>query len=453
MTRPPRTKEGRSGGFTVIEMMIAITLAGFAFAAVASVMISSLKALSVQKARTQGNEFATRGIEDLQRLDFDRLAFCNSAAGGSDPSPAFVPDTLKDSSGTALPTVTASGSCNTATYSDPCHAAASTLVAVPVPRQVYTCARNNIAYTVNRYIVWADAARTNKRLAVFVDWTDSVGVHRVAQHSSLRIPNPASIYGGPPPQFLSANATGSATTCGAIPATLTCVSIDATGVLTSSLTLDATTTGLAATDSITVNLQTITAGATGDTAIATSIPLTPDAAGSSWSTVLTSSSGFRVQPGDQVLFLTAARNTDGKVNSRFITNKPVRFCSPTSCGPVAGSPVIQNVTVPGSTIDIDSTGVLQGTATFQANVQNVVSGDTVSMSLQTVKGAVLLPMQNVGSCAGSNCSTWRIILSSATGYRFASGSQSVYFTATKQPSGGSLGSSTIYSPAPQVAFE
>jgi len=451
MSRRTRTGDERSFGFTVIEMMIAVTLAGFAFAAIAAVMISSLKALSVQKTRTQGNEFATRGIEDLQRLDFDRLAFCTTSVGGSDPSPSFVPDTLKDSSGTPLTTVAASGSCNTATYADPCHTPASTLTAIPVPRQVYLCSRNNIQYTVNRYIVWADTNHTNKRLAVFVDWIDSVGNHRVAQQSSLRIPNPASIYGGPPPQFLSANAAGSGTACPLIPASLTCVTTDAAGNINSNLHVDASTSGLTSGDSVAVNLQTVVTSTNGDTAIATSLPLIDGGSGSSWS--LDVSSGLRVQPGDQVLFVTASRAQDGKVNSRFITNLPVRFCSPTSCGTAAGSPSITTVNAPSTAIDIDSNGVLQGTASFSANVSNVSSTDTVSVSLQTVKGAVLLPLQLVGSCSGPNCTRWQLDLTSANGFRFNSGSQKVYFTATKQPSGGSIGSSTIYGTPPTVTFE
>ena len=63
--------QGRSdNGFTLVELVIAISLAGFVFVAIALSLGGALRAVAVQKARTQGNEIATQGIEDLQRYAY-----------------------------------------------------------------------------------------------------------------------------------------------------------------------------------------------------------------------------------------------------------------------------------------------------------------------------------------------------------------------------------------------
>ena len=442
-------------GFTIIELMIALAIAAFAFVALGGMLLASLRALSVQKSRTQGNEFATLGIEDLQRLDFDRLAFCPNTT--NDPNPQFIPDTLYDTTLTPpapLEKVVASGSCSSAVYGDPCNPSATSLSAIPVPKQVLTCVRNNITYTVNRYIVWADAAKTNKRLAVFVEWVDEGGNHRVAQQSSLRIPNPASIFGGPPPQILSAVAAGGGGGgCATVPIDRTCAEIaDADGALTTTLSLTVTTSGLTSSDAVSVNLQTRSSSSGGT--IATAIPLT-SANGSTWSTTI-NSGGLHVRPGDQVLYVTVVRVGDGKTNSRFVTDKVVRFCTQTAnCG-TSGPTFAGAPTVP-STINIDHNGVVQGTSSFSIQVLGLTpaAGDYVTLGLQTAKGAVLIPMQappNTG-CSGSACETWTLALTSANGYRFNSGVQSVYFTATKQATALNPGGSAIYSPPPTVNFQ
>ena len=87
-------------------------------------------------------------------------------------------------------------------YEQPCSPPSGTLTSFAVPRQTYTCIKERITYDVNRYVMWADAAHTAKRLAVYLDWTDQAGIHQVAQESSLRSPNAASVIGLTPPQFV-----------------------------------------------------------------------------------------------------------------------------------------------------------------------------------------------------------------------------------------------------------
>src|SRR5438093_13061369 len=93
------------GGFTLLEMVVAIALGAFAFAAIGAIFMSGLKALSVQKQRTQGNEVATKAIEDLQRFSYDKLGLCTAP-------PGTAPDGLTD---TVL-----LANCTSPTYEEPC---------------------------------------------------------------------------------------------------------------------------------------------------------------------------------------------------------------------------------------------------------------------------------------------------------------------------------------------
>ena len=95
--------------------------------------------------------------------------------------------------------------------------------------------------------MWADAAHTAKRLAVYLDWTDQAGMHQVAQESSLRSPNAASVIGIAPPQFVSVSVTAPNP-----------VVIAADGTLQSTMTFTASTNGLTASDQVYVTLNTLT---------------------------------------------------------------------------------------------------------------------------------------------------------------------------------------------------
>src|SRR5947207_3424457 len=67
-------------GFTLIEVIVAFTLAAIVFTALAIAMAGGMKAVRVAKDRTRGNELATAAIEDLQRFDSDHLGLCPPSA-------------------------------------------------------------------------------------------------------------------------------------------------------------------------------------------------------------------------------------------------------------------------------------------------------------------------------------------------------------------------------------
>ena len=81
----------REGGFTLVEMLVVISITAFVFLALAALLAGAARSLAVAKTRTQANEIATQGIEDLQRYDFNDLGVCSGAA---DPTPATIPASL-----------------------------------------------------------------------------------------------------------------------------------------------------------------------------------------------------------------------------------------------------------------------------------------------------------------------------------------------------------------------
>ncbi len=220
-------------GFTLIEMVIALAIGTVAFTALAAVLMVSLKAVAVQKTRTRANEIATQGIEDLQRFDYDHLGLCVAPSG-------VAP--------TGLATTVFLANCTSPTYQKPCPVTTGT-----VPSSSYTCTTSNIDYVVRRYVSWADDTHAVKRLAVFVDWVDTVGRHEVAQQSSLRSPDVGSVVGLAPPTF------GSVTVLvGGTPASSSNPVKLVNGTIASALTLQASTGGIP--DSLVAAFDTLVDG-------------------------------------------------------------------------------------------------------------------------------------------------------------------------------------------------
>src|SRR5438552_895815 len=173
-----RRRQARAceAGFTLVEMVIGLALTALVFSALAFTLGAALRTISVGKGRTQANEMATQGMEDLQRFSFDGLVLCSNVGSGTAITDStstymqFPPWRLVD-----VPLVT-NGSCNSGTVVEsPCPTSAvSALVNTPAPSPIYSCTRNGIAYSVRRYVAWGDApANTVKQMAVVVSWTDT----------------------------------------------------------------------------------------------------------------------------------------------------------------------------------------------------------------------------------------------------------------------------------------
>jgi type II secretory pathway pseudopilin PulG len=412
-------------GFTLIELLTVIMITAFVFLALGALLAGAAKSLSSAKTRSQANEIATQGIEDLQRYDFNDLGVCS---GASDPAPATIPASLAGLTSVQL----ANCGSGSLVYEQPCTPPSGTLTSFAVPRQTYSCVRNGITYNVSRYVMWADVPHTAKRLAVYLAWTDEAGNHQVAQESSLRSPNAASVIGLTPPLFVSVTVSAPNP-----------VVIAADGTLQSAVTFTASTSGLTASDQVYVTLDTLTTQP--DLSVAAlpqQFPLT-SGDGVNWSLSLPGSPAPKFGAGSQYVTFTEVRaNSDGKANSK-IAPTTLNFCPAAGCP--AGLPTISAATVSPTTIDIDSSGVLQSTFTVTATTTNLDIAASVTATLQTQTGAASLTLPASNSCvAGGSCNTWTATFAPGNlNLRFLPGGQVLYVTATQPVSGtgGTNGSS------------
>lgn len=413
---PVDRSERREGGFTLVEMVIAIAISAAVFTATAGVLASGLKTLAVQKARSQGNEVATQGIEDLQRYAYKELEICGQPSGAV-PGGLTMP--VLATSTTKCPTAVAT------TGDEPCTPPTGT--PLMVPKAQYSCQRANITFTVRRYVAWTDAGQTSKRLAVYVRWTDAVGTHDVSQQSSLRAPVSGDIIGIPPPTFPSAPTV--------TPASRT-NTIDAIGTLTSaSITFSVQVAGLTdfTNDRVYVSFRSLEAGSV----VTTTQALTYQSATSRWTGTLPSGGPTLFPSGSQYFSFTAVRAADGKTGS-VVDSASSTFCPCSATPPsftLTSGRVAQSVT----SVAIDSTGAIKasngggtGTVTLTATTQQLTSFDSLSFQFMTTRGMVSSAMTPVGTCDGTSpdC-VWTGTISAAAGYGFDPGVQSIYFLAAK----------------------
>src|SRR5438552_1166780 len=422
-----RRRAPDSDGFTLIELVIALSLSAILFAGLAAVMGTSLRTLSVTRSRGQANEIAAQGIEDLQRFNFSSLVLCNTPTV---PSGGTVP------SGFSGLTTVLAASCANATLESPCPAPATTgLTGYPVPNANYTCTRFGINYAVSRYVSWADASLTIKRLAVVVDWVDQVGQHEVSQQSSVRAPDQAAIIGGTPPSVTSVSTA---------PMT---VWVNSSGFLVTStgasqnLSLVANTAGLVSTDK--VSAYFLTEDPVSHVQTTATVPLT-SANGSTWTGSIPGSGAsgaptFPTAGGTQYIGFTAIRISDGKANS-LLSVPAITFCNNPSagntggaCTTAVGSPSIPSVTVNPTSVPLNPDGTLFVTATLTISAittglaASTTNADSVIAVVETQAGAsqVLLKPTCSLNATLNPCNTWRITIDSTMAFRFASGPQNI----------------------------
>ncbi|HEX2040136.1 MAG TPA: prepilin-type N-terminal cleavage/methylation domain-containing protein [Acidimicrobiales bacterium] len=445
----------RDEGFTLVEMVVTVTVIAVLFLAVAVMLDSSLRALGAAKARARGNDIATQGIEDLQRFSFNNLALCHPPSGTT-PAGLETWVTLPVCPTPDDPTE------QQAAYEDPCNEPAGN-----IPRREYTCRRNNIDYTVKRYIAWVDSVRTTKRLAVFVEWTDAVGRHQVSQQSSLRAPDQSAITGLAPPKFSSALPPTVTSSAAPSPQSTLNVTVSATNALVGDLRFRATTENLSRpataqlttpigahaknqildiavsagntfpnyngfpiiieNESFTVvsgagtNNWRVLAGGTdphgaglqvkfvGDQVFATmhtigsnDYPQTStvslvatDWTATSWDATVTAADGFRFGAGSQYVSFGILRAADGKRTAAFAQTRLELCMEGTSCAAV-DRPTIQTTSVTAQPavgyVPLTSGGELVNDLTVKARTVNVSDLDTVSVNFLTQAGSITVTL-------------------------------------------------------------
>lgn len=402
--RRGRSTEGRDEthgetGFTLVEMMVTLLIVTIAFVALAGLLMSSLRTLTVQKNRNVGNEVATQAIEDLQRLDYNHLGVCNTAAGA--PSGLTDPVFLAN--------------CTSPTYEAPCPTPG---ISGNVPQTTYSCKFQTITYNVTRYVGWSDGSHTAKRLAVVVKWTDRVGGHQVTEQSSVRSPDQGSIVGQPAPTITTSSvAISSGSGCQASPPQIALVS----GVVQCPVTFTVTVSGLP--DNVFVNFLSLNAGSPVASSLALSQFSTNGDGTTSWvATLPANSTQFVFGSGTQFFTFVADRSADGKGTSQL--SSVVQFTCSSGCSggnsPSLGTPSIA------SPISIDPAGALCSDVNVSVTGTNLTASDLVTVSFPTLNGPYSVVLSSV------NGNTWTGVISKSGPYNFASGTQTMYVAAAQQ---------------------
>lgn len=409
MSRPLTPRSGNENGLTLVELVIAIGLGAFIFAAVGAALGTGLRSLAAQKSRTQGNELATLGIEDLQRYSFGALGVCGLAA----PVPAGFTEVARPSGcGTSTDPAFGDNPCSPPT----------TPVGVPSAR--YTCNRNNLAYDVRRYVAWSDAGQTTKRMAVIVQWTDLTGNHQVVQETSVRSPDLNTALGLDPPSF-----SGSPT-----------ITPSPNVVLTASgrnppLTFNAQVEGVSTSDRLFITFNAVNNGELTATTFALTGSTTATPGVTQWTGTL-SVDQHQIPVGSQFILFTAIRQVDGKTTSEAVGS--LTFCMSTGCPPAGDLPVITTPPEvngsPGPTsITLTTGGGLAAALNITATTDNVdpAAGDSVTLRFGTREGSVTTAMVVDGCDTTSGECTWRGVIDPASGYTFADGAQEFDVTAER----------------------
>ncbi len=173
MMRIPITQRTRldEGGFTLIELMAALTVLAIGIVSTASVILSSLDVGSQGNTRARAVALATREADSLRAVPYERLGFAST-------QPGYV---ATFENGTTVQ-------------------AAAPIVTPEGPDQV----SGGRSFAIRRHIVWADSATSSgttytqayKRVVVLVSWDDRSGGHQ-ARQDTLVYPGGLGAYTGP----------------------------------------------------------------------------------------------------------------------------------------------------------------------------------------------------------------------------------------------------------------
>lgn len=154
-------------GFTIIELLVALTVLSIGIVGTASVFLSSLRVTAVAENRTRAVSIAGREVEGMRAADYADVGFSALATGFR----AGVTE-----AGTAC-TPPAAGCFETVVTAAP----TSTPLA---PTETV----ENIDFAIRRDIVWvsnAISSRAYKRLISRVTWTDGGGSHEIVHDAGF----------------------------------------------------------------------------------------------------------------------------------------------------------------------------------------------------------------------------------------------------------------------------
>jgi Tfp pilus assembly protein PilV len=156
MGSPPGRDER---GFTLIDIVMGLTVLGVGIFATMQVYLGSLAAVSAADSRATAIAIATREVEEMRAAPYDEVGFSSSATG-------YVATVTEGS--TVYDTVVVSNPATTPQGTDETH--------------------SGIVFHTRRDILWMPtsyATHSWKRLVATITWTDKYGNHTVRQDAGV----------------------------------------------------------------------------------------------------------------------------------------------------------------------------------------------------------------------------------------------------------------------------
>src|SRR5688572_10651330 len=166
--RAPRRPNGE-GGFTIIEVLVALTLIAIMMVSVAGVFYSSLRTAGETGHRTAAAAVATRELEGIRAIPYAEVGFYGDQTD--------YRATLPPPDGRTTVTL----------------AATTPATVTPLISPTGTSTVGSLTYTFRRDIVWVNAQGPNtlatpttfveayKLAIVVVEWTNDTGTHTATQ--------------------------------------------------------------------------------------------------------------------------------------------------------------------------------------------------------------------------------------------------------------------------------
>jgi prepilin-type N-terminal cleavage/methylation domain-containing protein len=169
-----RSRWGSDDGMTLIEVMVAMLVLGIVLSGLATVMMSSMRAIVKNEREVRATSLAQQAIEELQAIEWFATGLYEGEATVAGPTWS---DLLGELEGEPA-YLTQYGHVD------------DRLPQVPAPVRQYEQA--NVEYTVRTYVNWVDTDANNlaetKRFTAIVTWLDAAGHEREIRSSATRIP-------------------------------------------------------------------------------------------------------------------------------------------------------------------------------------------------------------------------------------------------------------------------
>ena len=201
----PRKTTATQDGFTIVEMMIALSLMAMTMVAISGVFFSGLKAASAINTRTSAVALATRETEAIRAVPYESIGFYESQGTPPGPFPLFetLPTVTFGATGTNQLAPTGTATVGPVTYS--------------IERHLLWVGANGLATAAHPATYYDEAY---KKTVVIVSWTDGSGPHTLRQDSII-YPGGRGVYTAAGSTFPTTTTTAAPTAPG--PATITSV--------------------------------------------------------------------------------------------------------------------------------------------------------------------------------------------------------------------------------------